>query len=72
MKKVIFVVITTLLLGSSAFAINRTVNTCQTSFNFLSIVTVWTGSITVYDDKGNIISQTGCGDNGGSWDWFWE
>jgi hypothetical protein len=72
MKKLLFSLIATLLIGLPAFAKNRTVNTCQTSFNFFSLVTVWTGSITTYDEEGNIISQTGCGQNGGSWDWFWE
>lgn len=72
MKKIIFVVIAILLVNSSALAINRTVNTCQTSVSLFGLVTVWTGSITTYDDAGNILSQKGCGENGGSWDWFWE
>jgi hypothetical protein len=71
MKKNVLALIATLFIGTSAFA-NRTVNTCQTSVRFFGLVTVWTGSITTYDDAGNIISQTGCGVGGGSWDWFWE
>jgi len=73
MKKLFFVIIATLLIGSSVFAkADRVVNTCSLSVNFFGLVKVWTGSITTYDDAGNVVSQTGCGENGGSWDWFWE
>jgi hypothetical protein len=54
----------------------RIVNNCQTSIRFFGIVTVWTGSIDVYDFDANgqevLISSSPCGKNNGSWDWFWE
>jgi hypothetical protein len=73
MKKIFFIFLATLMISSSAFALtNHTVNTCQLSVSLFGFVKVWTGSITTYDDQGNILSQTGCGISGGSWDWFWE
>ena len=55
-------------------------NSCNTSFNFLGIVRKWNGSITqtttfkqvLTGEICEVVSSTGCGANGGSWDWFWE
>lgn len=50
-------------------------NTCNLSFNFL-FVKKWTGHklIKTYDVLGRVngTKEIGCGEDGGSWDWFWE
>lgn len=54
----------------------RNVSTCV-STNFLGIVTVWSGSMNTETFNGatnqwEVTSSRPCGQNGGSWDWFWE
>jgi len=68
------------LMTSSAFALAAydgevVENTCSLSFNFLGIVKKWTGHklIKSTDMYGHdYVYEVGCGENGGSWDWFWE
>lgn len=50
-------------------------NNCQLTVNFFGLVKVWKGSKTMLgeDMYGNQYTYTiGCGEDGGSWDWFWE
>lgn len=47
-------------------------NNCQLTFNFLGIVKKWKGSKTFYNPDTNSTYTVGCGEDGGSWDWFWE
>ena len=50
-------------------------NSCHSSFNFLGIVEIWSGSIDTHqivNGVDTIINSTECGKGGGSWDWFWE
>lgn len=56
-----------------------TTNTCELSVN-LGFVKIYSGGITTTTTCYNALSgeeyeetvTTGCGTNGGSWDWFWE
>lgn len=56
-----------------------TTSTCELSLN-LGFVQIWTGETTITTSCMNpltleifeSVSTTGCGKNGGSWDWFWE
>lgn len=50
-------------------------NTCSMTFNFFGIVKKWKGHKLVKseDEYGRtVITEIGCGEGGGSWDWFWE
>lgn len=75
MKKKILIFSLISLFAISAFAGELVSNTCKVSFNFLGIVKVWSGEKTYVttDWYGNTYTYTtGCGEDGGSWDWFWE
>lgn len=71
-----------LILSSSAFAFVEETgpgglvkNTCKLSFNLFGLVRVWSGEKTyeTTDIYGHTYTYTvGCGEDGGSWDWFWE
>jgi hypothetical protein len=69
MKKLIFTFVAFLALN---FTFAKTVvRNCHLSVRFFGLVEVWTGQITTYHDNGTV-TKTGCGEGGGSWDWFWE
>ena len=81
-RKTVLILSMCLLFTSSAFAYVAAVydgevveNTCSLSFNFLGIVKKWTGHklIKVTNEQGKEDTKSiGCGEDGGSWDWFWE
>lgn len=75
MKKKILVLCILTVLSISVFAGELINNTCRMSFNFFGIVKVWSGEKTYVTEDwyGNVYTyKTGCGEDGGSWDWFWE
>ncbi|WAC41529.1 hypothetical protein [Pedobacter sp. SL55] len=75
MKKKFLMLSVFAVLATSVFAGELVNNTCKLSFNFLGIVKIWSGEKTYVttDYLGNTYTYTtGCGEDGGSWDWFWE
>jgi hypothetical protein len=76
MKKKILIFGLFAVLASSAYAVEVVENTCKLSFNFFGIVKKWSGYklVETYDiyGKPNGTREIGCGENEGSWDWFWE